>query len=122
MKTSQHNTAIKPTGSYFAIDADGYVINPTSFEKVQEEWRPVIHDVVEMYKTLYGEHLKNVYIRGSVAKGEAVKDVSDIDTFAYVDMSAEHLTESEIEKKMRISLEKKYDFVAGIEMGGISTF
>jgi len=41
---------IQETGSYFKIDEDGYLINPASIEKIQEEWKPLVDEVVESYK------------------------------------------------------------------------
>lgn len=108
---------IKPTGSYFEVDEDGYIINPASLEKIQGEWKELVDDIVEVYKKAYGENLKQVYIRGSVAKGEAVKGISDIDTFAYVDLSPEYLKENNTNREIRKDLVEKYQFVEDIEMG-----
>lgn len=107
---------IQPKGSYFQTDENGFLINPASAEKIQDKWKPIIDDIVEVYKNKYGEKLKNVYIRGSVAKGEAVEGVSDIDTFAYVDLSKEELEENNINRSMRKHIEEKYDFVEEVEM------
>jgi len=43
---------IKPMGSYFEVDEEGYLINPASLNKVQEKWKPVLDDVVEVYKNI----------------------------------------------------------------------
>lgn len=117
VENKKYRIEIKPIGSYFDVDKNGFLINPTSAEKVQEKWKPLVEDIVDIYKNLYGEKLKNVYIRGSVAKGEAVEGVSDIDTFAYVDLSKKELKENNTNREMRKHIEKKYDFVEGIEMG-----
>ncbi len=106
---------IEPKGSYFEIDKNGFVVNPASIEKIKTEWEPLIEDIVKLYKQTYSEHLKNVYIRGSIAKGEAVKGISDIDTFAYVDLPKEE-AEKDLTKELRKRLEEKYDFTDGIEM------
>ena len=112
----ENKIEIQPKGSYFQTDENGFLINPASAEKVQEKWKPLIDDIVESYKNKYGEKLKSVYIRGSVAKGEAVEGVSDIDTFAYVDLPKEELLENNINRDMRKYIEEKYDFVEDIEM------
>lgn len=106
---------IQPTGSYFEVDVDGFLINPASLEKIQPEWRPVINDVIELYKKQYGDRLKNVYIRGSVAKGEAILGVSDLDSFAYVDLSVEELKNNQTTREGRKQLEEKYPFIPEIE-------
>lgn len=113
----KNRVEIEPKGSYFQIDENGFLINPASLEKVQEKWKPLVEDIVEVYKSKYGEKLKNVYIRGSVAKGEAIEGVSDIDTFAYVDLSKEELKANNTSEDTRKHIEQKYNFVEGIEMG-----
>ncbi len=112
--STEKKIEIKPTGSYFNIDKDGFVINPASAEKIQEEWKPVIEDVIDSYKKLYKDKLKNVYIRGSVAKGEAVLDISDIDAFAYVDANRQDLPSAREERRLIV---EKYPFIASVEMG-----
>lgn len=113
---SKNILEIKPMGSYFELDADGYVLNPASLEKVQPRWKPVINEVIEAYKTQYGDKLKNIYIRGSVAKGQAVDSVSDIDTLAYVDLLEEEV-EDDWTKNVEADLKLKFPFVEGFELG-----
>jgi predicted nucleotidyltransferase len=105
---------IQPKGSYLKIDDEGYVINPASPEKIQEKWKPVIDDVLQAYKDQYGDKLKGVYIRGSVAKGEAIENISDIDTFAYVDIPKEEI-DSAWTSPVKERLKENYPFVKGFE-------
>lgn len=112
---NHESVAIQPLGSYFELDEDGFVVNPTSVEKIQEEWEPVLDDVVEAYKKEYGSKLSSVYVRGSVAKGEAIKGISDVDSFAYVRVPQENISHEwteEAEKK----LTEKHPFVQGVEL------
>ncbi len=114
---------IKPLGSYFDIDTNGFIINPASSEKIQEEWKPVIDAVISAYRHAYGEYLRTIYIRGSVAKGQAVQYVSDIDTYAYIDLPKAEVNEDwTAEAKKEIMA--KYPFVQGVEMepGPMSEF
>jgi hypothetical protein len=112
---ARNEIEIKPLGSYFDVDEEGYIINPTSKDKVQEKWTPVIDDAVEAYKHAYGDHLRHVYVRGSVAKGEAIEGVSDLDTFAYVDIPSEEI-EHEWVDQAEIKLKESYPFVSKIEL------
>lgn len=114
MERIPEGVEIKPLGSFLELDADGYVINPASLEKIQEEWKPVIKDIVAAYKEHFGEKLKNVYIRGSVAKGEAVKNISDIDSFCYVDLPREAV-DTDWEDSAESKIEEKYPFIEGAE-------
>ena len=114
-KGGKEEIEIKPLGSYLEVDEDGYIINPASLEKIQEEWKPVIQDVIEAYQGHFGEKLKNVYIRGSVAKGEAVKGISDIDSFAYIDLPKESI-DTGWEEEAEGKIEEKYPFTKGAEL------
>lgn len=115
---------IKSLGSYFELDSRGYIINPTSIEKIQSKWLPAVQDVVEVYKKVLGNKLINIYIRGSVAKGQAVDGVSDLDTYCFIENpNTESIEEykavlniyrEEIDKYEEI-IELKYRFIADIE-------
>lgn len=108
---------IEKKGSFFETDAEGFVINPASAEKIQGKWKPVLDDIVDWHKEAFGDSLVNIYVRGSVAKGEAMEGVSDVDTFAYVDLSPEKIDEkAEGIKNARIEIDKKYSFVDGVEI------
>ena len=106
---------IEKRGDYVNVDSDGYIINPASLTKIQPEWKPVIEDIVEQYKSTCGNALQAVFIRGSVAKGTAVMHLSDVDTFAYA-----NLTRNEIPVDWMDEFEKKmvstYPFVQNIEL------
>lgn len=106
---------IKSMGSYFEVDEDGYLINPASIDKVQEKWKPVLDDVVEVYKKHFGNKLINVYVRGSVAKGEAVDGASDVDISAYVDLEKDEI-ESGWQSEDYKRLKEKYPFVEDFEI------
>lgn len=112
----QQTIEIKPMGSYFETDSNGYLINPTSKEKIQEKWQPVVADLIHEYQKAYGDKLHSIYIRGSVAKGQAVDGVSDIDTFAYVELPKEEITHDWV-KDAEKQITSKYDFVSEAEMG-----
>ncbi|MEQ1500506.1 MAG: hypothetical protein ABL917_04025 [Parcubacteria group bacterium] len=107
---------IREIGSYLETDADGFLINPASKDKISNEWEPIIGDIVSAYLSNYGEKLHSVYVRGSVAKGQAVIGISDLDTFSYVNLKEEKIdrnwmTNSENELLL------KYPFAKGIEFG-----
>jgi len=106
---------IKITGSYFQIDNEGYLINPTSKDKLQNKWKPIVDDIIEGYKKSYGSFLKSVHIRGSVAKGEAVEDISDVDSFAYVDLPTEEISHEWKDSFIK-EIVRKYPFSNGVEL------
>ncbi len=106
---------MQPIGSYFELDKEGYVVNPTSIEKIQEEWKPAVDEVIDSYKKEYGDKLSSVYIRGSVAKGGAVKDISDIDSFAYVNLPKEEISHDWTDQAEK-EIIQHHPFVQGVEL------
>jgi len=76
---------IKKIGGYVEKDKDGYLINPASPEKIQGKWGAALDALLQGFIKEIGESLHSVYIRGSVAKGEAIDGVSDLDTVVVVD-------------------------------------
>jgi hypothetical protein len=117
-KSADNEEKVKPLGSYFDIDKDGYVVNPASFEKIQDKWLKPIEETKDEYIARFGSALHSLYIRGSVPKGKAIDNVSDLDTFAVV-----NLTEEEIDtswwKEINEKIKQKYPFVEGIEIVAI---
>lgn len=110
---------IEPIGSYFPMDEDGFILNPTHWNKIEADWTLVIHEIVEAYHLNIGEALKAIYVRGSVAKGEAVKGFSDIDMFALVkpNFSEKPIRwkTADFQKVLEQQLQRKYSFVKAIE-------
>lgn len=106
---------IRETGSYFDTDSEGYLVNPASIEKIQPDWKPVMEDIVERYKLQFGDRLAAVYVRGSVARGEAIAGVSDIDTFAFVNLPEESIPKGWA-TGFEEELKEKYPFLQGAEL------
>jgi len=116
---------IKPMGSYFELDSEGYIINPTSLDRVQSDWMSAIKEVIEIYKKVCGDMLINIYVRGSVAKGQAVNGISDLDTFCFVKEPNTQDTEEyktilnsnrDALEKYKEDIELKYNFISDVEM------
>jgi hypothetical protein len=114
--TAKPKVEILPTGSYFDVDAEGYIINPASAEKIQPEWQPVLDAAIATYQKRYGEKLRHVVLRGSVAKGQAIEGVSDVDTFAYVDLPKEEIS-NEWANVAEAELVARFPFASQIEIG-----
>jgi hypothetical protein len=108
---------VEKKGSFFETDREGYVINSTSPEKIQDKWKSALDDIACWYQEEFGDSLENIYVRGSVAKGEAIEEVSDVDTFAYVNLSSEEIDEKSKDiKEARTKINEKYLFIEGVEI------
>lgn len=112
----ENHIAIKSIGSFFGIDSDGFLVNPASAGKVQETWKPILEEYITSCKKIYGDDLISVYIRGSVAKGEAIEGISDFDAFVVLKDDHQKPYEEHILEEQSI-LRKKFPFVNDFEFG-----
>src|SRR6266481_2572789 len=110
--------AIMKIGSYLEIDADGYIVNPASIEKIQERYIEPLEEVKDDYLFYFGSGLHSLYIRGSIPKGQGIDDVSDIDTFAIVSLKEEEIDTS-WGKETNAKIKREYPFIEGVEIVAI---
>lgn len=73
---------IRRLGSYQEVDAQGYLTKIADASKIQDEWVEVINSAKHAYLEKWSEAIHSIYVRGSIAKGWAVKGVSDVDSLA----------------------------------------
>ena len=106
---------IKKIGGVQKLDKDGYIINDFEIENIQPEYGVIVDEVVNQIQKALGNNLHSIYLRGSVLKGQAVKYLSDIDTYIVVDSP---INEDDTKKIDRIydSFESKYSYLNGIEL------
>lgn len=78
------NSVIKPIGDFLIVDGEGYLINPCRSELIVSPWAEVVEDVKKAYLHYLPEKIHSLYVRGSVAKGKAIEEVSDIDMIVVV--------------------------------------
>ena len=71
-------------------DSDGYIINPTSKTYIQDSFRPVVEAFTEMVQELLKNKLHSVYLYGSIGRGEAKVESSDLDltVIVYSDLNS----------------------------------
>lgn len=72
-------------GRFLPVDADGYLLNDTSLDRLPSGWGAVVDAIVAEATAEHGERLHSVWVRGSAVSGQAVPDVSDLDTILLVD-------------------------------------
>src|SRR3989344_7430449 len=106
---------IKNIGGYLDVDKEGFIVKKASSDKFQEKWKPVIDEVKNAYIEHFGDKLHSIYVRGSVAKGEAVDGISDIDTIALVSLSKNHINTKWAED-FNLKIVSKYPFVEKVEI------
>lgn len=106
---------IEKLGEYLALDSDGYILNTTKLSAIQSKWKPCVDEIVDEYKKHYGSAVHSVYLRGSVAKGKAIENISDIDTFAVVTLPNKDIDKT-WEKDFLNAFMEKHLFVNGVEL------
>ncbi|WDF05564.1 nucleotidyltransferase domain-containing protein [Shouchella hunanensis] len=60
-------------------DQNGYIVNPTHLNKLQEHIKPILHTLLQLLLNRLGENVHSMYVYGSVARGEAIPFKSDLD-------------------------------------------
>ena len=103
---------IKNTGSYFTPDKNGFLINPCSINLIQPEFKDALELSVEHAKKHLGDNLHSIYLRGSIAKGTAVKNISDIDLYI---VTEDNETETRWKETSEKEICNRYTFIRGIE-------
>jgi len=71
-------------GQYFPISEQGMVENPTRIDLVPGSILELIPNLVAYYRSLFGESLVSVCLRGSAVRGQWVPGISDLDTVAII--------------------------------------
>ncbi len=106
---------IQPIGSIQQLDEEGYIINDLFLDNMQPEYKVPLDEIIHLAKDRLGEQLHSVYIRGSVAKGKAIPEISDLDTMLIV----HQMPSKELYQQLRAArevIDSKYDFLNGIEL------
>ncbi len=101
---------IKPIGSFYRADHEGYIVNDTSWEKIESNYRNAINRAVNMLTLQLPIH--SIYIRGSVPKGNGIEGVSDLDLIVISEQSSNEEVVEKIERK----LTKEFPWMNGIEV------
>ncbi len=109
---------IQAIGGYYPTDVQGYLQNIAN-QTIQETYQPLVKDVIEVYQT-YFPNLYSIYLRGSVARGTAQKNISDLDVFAIVPQQKErkyiYWARVAWSREVVPQLLKKYPFVTELDL------
>ena len=115
---------IKRIGNYLQIDDRGYLVNRSNIQNNQNHWLSATEAVPEIYLTNWTDEIHSIYVRGSIAKGLAIDNVSDLDSFAVLKPGKFESTDvgdrAKVQTWMRNSEEKlqaRFPFITGLEVG-----
>lgn len=87
---------IKQIGSFYQVNHEGYLVNDTSWEKINRNDRKAIARAVEILTLAVP--LSSIYLRGSVPKGNGIEGVSDLDLIVLTEKGNEQVAELVNEK------------------------
>ncbi len=99
------------------LDKKGFLVSNFNVFNIQKGWMPPIEDFLNyLKKEKYNSKIYSVYIRGSVATGTAIKNVSDIDFFVITKEKFSGNLKNKILKDMDIYL-KKHPYITRYDIG-----
>ena len=107
-------------GGFFPMDNEGFVLNPTSKEKIKDHWIDIIADIIGQYRKKYKDQVHSIYLRGSVAQGLDIGIQSDLDMFALLYNEKGHYIHWKPvswAKQYQKKLLKKYQLQNQIDLG-----
>ena len=111
---------IRETGKTYSLDDKGYLICYQDKSNIQDKWNKPLTEIIEKYNDFFKYQIHSIYVRGSVATGEAYDDISDIDLIV---LFKDHWNQSMdyYFRQFNLSLNKdirlKYPFVNKIDFG-----
>lgn len=101
---------------YISVDKSGYLKDQYSLNDIKIEWKLPIEKFVFIIDKYFSDKIKSVYIRGSVAAGDSIKFVSDIDFFIITrDIFGSY--EKEFIKREAININNEFNFITKFDIG-----
>lgn len=79
---------------------------------MQDKWSSIVQDTIRFYRQALQDQLHSVYVRGSVAKGNAVEFISDLDSFALSKTSVDACV---VVDCFRRDMKERYPYCLGVE-------
>lgn len=73
---------IRPIGTFFQLDAAGYILNPCQKPPFGTYWDTMLAMICARLQESFPQSLHSIWLRGSVAWGNAVRGQADLDVFA----------------------------------------
>lgn len=102
-------------GRLLKTNKSGFIVSESNVGKIASPWREAVEEIKNSYLKNLGDIVHSIYVRGTVSRGDAIKGISDIDTFAVVLKKLEEVDRTWV-KESRKELEKKHSFSTRIEI------
>lgn len=107
---------IYPSGKFHDLDSEGYILNSGVYPVIQEEYRVPVQKSIDLVLEQFSDIIHSIYLRGSVAKGIAIPNVSDID---FIFLSNREIIKEEkdiLYKEIEPKICDEFPYINGIEL------
>lgn len=108
-------TKIIPWGHIFPTNQEGFILNDCHRDKILPPWTSLVEELRQTCLQIWPSRLQALYLRGSVPRGLAILNGSDLDSFAL--LSGE-ITPEDIEQSRQLcqTLKRRYLFCKKVEL------
>ncbi|AFY81215.1 hypothetical protein [Oscillatoria acuminata] len=108
-------TKILPLGHLFPTNQEGFILNDCHPDKILPPWTSLVEELCQTCLQIWPSRLQALYLRGSVPRGLAILNGSDLDSFAL--LSGE-ITPQDIEQSRQLcqTLKRRYLFCKKVEL------
>jgi ribosomal protein L16 Arg81 hydroxylase len=107
------NPLIRPIGGFQPLDADGFLINTASIEKIAPQYLPIIQQVVSKVQQMYEKKWLSIYLKGSVLRGLAIDYISDLDILV---IHKEEPISTDWQNDFKEKIVKEYPFLSRLDI------
>ena len=108
-----NNVLIRPIGGFQPLDADGFLINTARIEKIAPKYLPIIQQVVSKIQEIYEKKWLSIYLKGSVPRGLAIDNVSDLDILV---IHKEEIISTDWQNDFKQNITQTYPFLARLDI------
>lgn len=106
---------IRPLGKMMTVDEDGFLINDCHQNYLLPPWIHLVNELRQHCFTLWESRLCGVYLRGSVPRGLAILNTSDLDSLVILQGDITPTDQIRV-KTLSQQLEKRYIFCKKVEI------
>lgn len=111
---------IEPYGRFLPVDANGYIVNDCGLDLIGDRWLDLVSAWQEGCIAALNSDLISLYLRGSIPRGLAIEDLSDLDGIAIV--ASEISSEQQLAlESLQQALRSRFPFCTKIETQILST-
>jgi len=105
---------ISKIGRFFPLDPEGHILNDCREENLHAPWLDALIEVKTAYLDLFPDHIDGIYVRGSLPRGLAIANISDLDTFAVLKEGSNPVAAS-VFQALRDRLKPRYPAISDFE-------